>query len=409
MDAEEIQRRSAVLEAVTRDLEQAGLLGNPKVDRQAIMEGLLRGDKSDPHVRQYVAIQDYGNPDYELKPYDDAPLGMPPEAVRQNMHRGFQGRGWSESEQQALGRPVQNRELSPGDRQAQELARRRQFASSLLDAGADTAPSTYNYGSPSGPMPSTRVLKDAAVGEFDRTRGQKFGESGWGGALQNPEYLAGDLMTRYLDPMVNYFEYRLHEGMDGDEADRTAQRLTQAAKMSNTLATKIPRKFDTSTPEAKEKSYKAVKGIYKGLIPKSYDDAERQRTGQYPSYAWSAGEKFLTNLADPTTLAALAAGGLSLARGIPGAFGKALLKDSVAEEMPAYAALSGAMGSFYNIPDKPFDSGNEARTDLYNPETGKPETKDEFDKKMGTWKQKRREAHQNFNTYEGYGRPLMTR
>jgi len=406
MDPREINRRSAVQESVIRDLEDAGLLSHPNVDRQAIIDGLLRGDGDSNDVKQYQLLQHYTNPDTELKGHEDAIYGIPPEELRKFAHRDFQGRGWSEQEQQQLGRDVQNRELSPGSRQAQEWQRRRSLTEALLDSSKATAGGgNYNYGSPSGPMRTAAytadenklIQQDSATAEFDRTRGQKFGESGYYGMLENPEYVVGDAFTRYLDPTSAWFKAQVHEGMSGDQADVLAQKRAQAAKMSNTHATKIPKKFDTSTPEAKDKSYQQVKGIYKGLLPKSYDDSERQETGQYPSYAASTLAEGIGNSADIGTFMS-AAGGW-----------KHMLKELLTEDVPTQAGINGLFGAWNNVPKKWGTPGNEARTDLYNPATGKPETTEEFSTKMNQWQADRDNALDNFKTYQGYGRPLMTR
>jgi hypothetical protein len=410
MDPREINRRSAVTESVIRDLEGAGLLSHPNVNRQAIIDGLLRGDGGSNDVKQYQLLQHYTNPDTELKGHEDAIYGIPPEELRKFAHRDFQGRGWSTDEMAGLNRGVQNRELSPGSRQAQEWERRRTLTDSLLDEGK---PKSIAGKLASLPLPGVAALKstftETPEGAFERTRGQKFGESGYFGALENPEYLAGDLFTRYGDPMAAYLQYQLHEGTDGSEADEMAQMRTKAAKMSNTQATKIPSHMDTSTPEAKEKSYKAVKGIYKGLSPKTLDDSTRERTGQYPSYAYSTGASFLENLADPTTLVTAGAGAVGAMRGVLGAFGKASIKEALLEEIPTALGIGGLAGAYQAIPSKPFTPGNEARTDLYNPATGKPETDSEFREKMQGWRSDRSQAKKDFKTYEDYGHPLMTR
>jgi hypothetical protein len=394
------------------------------VNRQAIIDGLLRGDGDSNDVKQYQLLQHYTNPDTELKGHEDAIYGIPPEELRKFAHRDFQGRGWSEADQAKLGRPVKQYddslstgwlglnpgagagELSEGDRQAQEWQRRRRLTEGLLDSSKATAGGgNYNYGSPSGPMRTAAytadenrlIQQDNATAEFDRTRGQRFGESGYHGMLENPEYVVGDVFTRYLDPTSAWFKAQVHEGMSGDQADVLAQKRAQAAKMSNTNATKIPKKFDTSTPEAKDKSYQQVKGIYKGLLPKSYDDSERQETGQYPSYAASTLAEGIGNSADIGTFMS-AAGGW-----------KHMLKELLTEDVPTQAGINGLFGAWNNVPKKWGTPGNEARTDLYNPATGKPETDDEFKSKMSQWQADRDNALRNYQTYEGYGRPLMTR
>jgi hypothetical protein len=408
MDPREINRRSAVTESVIRDLEGAGLLSHPKVNRQAIIDGLLRGDGDSNDVKQYQLLQHYTNPDTELKGHEDAIYGIPPEELRNFAHRDFQGRGWSEQEQQQLGRDVQNRELSTGSRQAQEWQRRRSLTEALLDSSKATAGGgNYNYGSPSGPMRTAAytadenklIQQDNATAEFDRTRGQKFGESGYYGMLENPEYVIGDVFTSLLDPMSAYAKYRAHEGKSGEDAHSLARKRTLAAQMSNAHALKIPRRLDTSTPQKKDRSYQQVKGIYQGLAPKSYDNAVRQarKDDQYPSYAASTLAEGIGNMADPGTL--LAAGG----------GWKHMLKELLTEDVPTYAGISGLFGAWENIPKKWGTPGNEARTDLYNPATGKPETTEEFSTKINQWQADRDNALRNYQTYEGYGRPLMTR
>lgn len=426
-----LDSKSAVTEAVIREMERAGQFGNDKIDRQAIISALLDGPQDDHQNQQlanFTSMVDIGHPDTKLEAMDDPrtardetprPFGLSAQELRKAMLAGQEGRGWSKDDVDKAGKFPKSRELSLGHRQFQEIDRRSQFLHGLLrsHSAPEKEPSTYNYGSPSGPMAVSRnAVQDRAAAEFNRTRDQKFGESGYIGAMENPEYLAGRVMNHVLDPTMRTFQYMDHDKDNFSDANAHAKELQEAQAASKVVSPLLP--GNPQGFEAKEKAYEQVKGMADKMLPISHDYAERKRTGSYPSFFGSKARELVENLLDPPTLVAAAlTGGASLAGSFPAAASKSAkaiaavprltsiytknaaragkLAQKVGstvgnvvgpEEFPTFAGIQAGVYASTpelssTIPGNIFASGNLARTDLYaqGPD-GKPreESQDEF-------------------------------
>jgi hypothetical protein len=391
---------------------------------------------------------DIGHPDTDI---DEslAPFGLPAKELRKAMLAGQEGRGWSQDDVEKAGRLPQFRELSPGHRQFQEIDRRSQFLHGLIKShnAPEQEPDTHGHITPSSRVSDTsfgpaRISKEAvidrAVKEFERTRDQKFGESGWLGHMENPEYATGRLMNNVLDPTMRKLQYLTHDNDTFEDADTHTRELREAQAASKAVSPFLPgnpRGF-----EDREAAYKQVKGMADKMLPISHDFAERKRTGSYPSFAGSKGREFIENMADPPTLlAALLTGGVSLGGTFPTAMaksakaiqtlprlasvytknatraGKAASKVGATvsnvigpEEAPLFAGIQvGAYASDNNlssgIPNNIFSSGNLARTDLYEQgPDGKPreQSQDEFMKSYHNKLQEQTEARKQLDHWK---------
>lgn len=418
MDRARIQRESAATEAVMRELERAGLLGDEKVDRGAIISALLDGAGQDKHkqdqLRQFMEMVSHGHPDTPPEAVDSPVFGRDAMDLHKKMLEGYEGRGWSQKDVDRAGRMPQSRELSPGSRQFQEIERRRSLLRALHEAH-----DTINYGSMSGPARVTKAEHQLpAVAEFDRTRGQKFGESGWVGAMENPEYTAGMVMNNVMNPLVDQLQYMVHDGNNWGDASRHVDERIEALKAANAVSPLLP--YEPQNWQEKDEAYRKVAGMAKAISPKSYDQYYREQTGSYPSFAGSHFANFLENLVDPQTVvvgagglgkAAMSAYAKGTAKGAAqaaGSFGRSLLKNN-AEEAPMYGGIVGGVyasspEAMSLVPKNWFHSGNAARTDLYeyDPNLGRrrEQTLGEFGESM---KQKTRdqvEARHNLEEWK---------
>ena len=418
MDQDRIRRESAATEAVMRELERAGLFGNDQVDRRAIIAALLDGPQGDPHKQsqldQFNKLLAYGHPDANVTENHDPVFGQSALDLRNQMRKGYEGRGWSQQDVDRAGRLPKPRELSPGSRQFQEIDRRFSLLRALSEAH-----DTKNYGSMSGPSTITRAEHQLpAVAEFDRTRDQKFGESGWLGALENPEYTAGMVMNNAMNPLVDRLQYMTHDGDNWMDSQTHRDELADALAASRAVSPLLP--YDPQTPEAKEEAYKKVKGMADAIRPKTYDQAYREKHGHYPSFAGSQAVNFLENLLDPQTVmfgaaglgkaaaSAYAKGTAKAAARAAGGFGQSLLRNN-AEEVPMYAGIVG--GSYAANPDAVqalpknwLHDGNSARTDLYTQDeaTGqyRKQTPGEFKASMAGKQLEQMEARHNLEEWK---------
>jgi hypothetical protein len=242
-----------------------------------------------------------------------------------------------------------------------------------------------------------------AVSEFNRTRDQKFGESGYMGAMENPEYNAGWVMNNVMNPMVDRFQYMLHDGDGWMDSQQHRDERIQALAASRAASPLLP--YNPQGAEEKDKAYHQVRGMADAVSPKSYDQYYREKTGSYPSLAGSHLAGFLENLIDPTT--ALAGASVLKSAGSVAKAAKPILKE-IAEEAPMYAGIIGGgyaatPGALEQMPNW-FESGNHARTDLYkyDPVTQKPreQTVGEFRLSMREKEDQQAEARQQLESWQ---------
>lgn len=120
--------------------EQIGHIANHLYSGNHFIQGSPYGPDA-PEVdqrnwRTLAALTDHRLTDEQLVGEDgeeSMPFGRPARELRKTMWKDWSGPGWSRQEEQALGRPKQPYELSPGDRVSHQWMRDRQFLGDILD------------------------------------------------------------------------------------------------------------------------------------------------------------------------------------------------------------------------------------------------------------------------------------
>lgn len=408
MTPEEISRQSAVLEAVTRDLERAGVSGIKRMD---LVRALLDPSTETQDEKDFRRLQELGNPDYEGQGGDSETLfGEPAPLLDAKMNQEFLGRGWSPQDRENLRREPAAMELSPGGRQADEYRRRRD-----LIQGVSSPSTAQKMGSfipdalLSDPQKAPTSLDryfDDPVKAFDAQRDRNYGTSGFVGAMENPEYTGGWYLNNLATPFSDTIQYGLHEGEEWQSSMERANERRQALRAGKAVDPILPGGTDR---DSKELLFKSLRTIPDQMRPKTYDMSFRQEHGYYPSYADSVATDLAENFPDLMTAATVGAGAFAK-KGV-GLLAKWLGGEAL-EEVPPYAAIVGGtqiaagdkapslpawkdwgasrgaevtrqkFGANSNEFTQAKEAANVARTDQYirDPQTQKfrPETEEEF-------------------------------
>jgi len=273
-----------------------------------------------------------GDPDTDEKDLDSSSM-----VLRHRQLQDFKGRGWSKDDMdayEAKNGPLPDKILSQGGQQADSWRNNREFVDRYADLDA------MKDGSPSWVPNRVKEVQSQAAQDWQSKVGREYGDSGWGGFMNNPEYTLGNLMSNFLDPIPNAIAYRYTEG--GKASDSLTRMLIQnaAGKVDPILP------GNPKTPAEKEQAYKLLKGLMDNSDHRSksgasaYDHYYRRKHGEYPSYAGSTGQDFLRNMTDPT----VALGALGAGKGIF-SIGKALLQEGM-EEIPLALTLGGGMTAY---------------------------------------------------------------
>ena len=415
MTQEEIERQSAVLEAVVRDLERAGVSG---VKRMDLVRSLLDPAVETQEEKDFRRLQELGNPDYEgeIKP-EETLFGQDAELLKAKMGDEFLGRGWSPEDLAARGGEPAAMELSPGSRQADEYRRRRDLIQGVTSPNVAQKmgrfiPDALLSDPKSAPTSLDRYFDDP-VKAFDAERNRTYGTSGFVGAMENPEYTFGWYSNNFAEPFTNAIQYSWHEGDDAQGAWDRAQELRRARAAGNRVDPILP---GGKTREEKEELFKALRLTPKDMKPKTYDMSFRQAHGYYPSYTTSVATEIGQNFPDALTLFNLGSG---LRMG-PKLLGRWLAGEGI-EEIPPYVGMSagahvaagnsappipawkdwGASRNIELIKDPEFREeakaqANKARTDQYikDKDTGqwRPETGDEFNQSVKNFDKRQYDA-----------------
>jgi len=297
-----------------------------------------------------------GDPD--TKPADLSPLER---GQRQRQLSEFKGRGWSNDElkaYEAKNGPLPPMLMSEGDQQADQWRANREFIDRHLQLQGvrDKYPNLNSR---------IDVLQNDNAQQRDAKEGRKYGQSGWAGALQNPEYTAGWLMNNLMDPGYTAYSYTAHQGTGKDRGGAYQSLVNDPAtyrdikNAANKVSPILP--GDPKTPAEKEEKYAQLQGMKNDADPRyktnatSYDAYYREKYGEYPSYAGSSLHEFLQNLIDPT----IVAGAAGAARGGFSAIGKSLISEGL-EEIPMAAGIMGGVTA-YNDHQQSFLPKNEQK------------------------------------------------
>lgn len=269
------------------------------------------------------------------------------------------------------------REFSPGDKQRHEWNNRRRFLETLIDIPEQDA-SVSAWAGRTDPAKYAEGARTAAYEDYMENMGRTHGTSGFLGAMENPEYTAGKVMTKVLDPMSNAAKYYGRGDADSiTEAMQMASDYAGLQEAGNAVSPILP--GNPQTRAEQEEEYANLKNSTVAARPKDYRDYYREQTGEWPSYAREFGMEFLANLIDPVTAVATP---LAATRGVTGALkaGKGIAKAGpliragakevgreTVEELPTYTALMTA----FNPP--PVNIFSSERPDLkqYSKELGR--------------------------------------
>jgi hypothetical protein len=115
--------------------------------------------------------------------------GVPLQQIWENQRQGWDGYGWTDQKIKALGRNPEARELSPGGQAAWNWRNNELLLRGLLEQG-------HNPMQPGAPSTQDRLSSLQSSREnYEQNRDRTHGESGYLGATQNQEYLAGKGMS----------------------------------------------------------------------------------------------------------------------------------------------------------------------------------------------------------------------
>ena len=428
MTPEEINKQSAVMEAITRDLERAGLLGKG-INRTELMKALLDPNVTTPEEKQFHDLQEIGDPDkrHVALPENSAVFGEDANTIRAKMDSEFIGRGWSPEDLATLPKhPMSDyveggikrsrpepKQLSPGGRQADEYRRRRDLIQGITNP--TTAQKVGRY-IPDGLLSDGKDTMfsldrnfDDPVKAFENERNRKYGTSGFQGAMENPEYNFGWYNNNAATPVADTIQYVQHEGEEIVPAMGRANERRQALAMSKAVDPVLPNvPGETYDRASREKLLAGLRPVADNMRPKTHDMSFREKHGYYPGYAGSMATDFAQNIPEAATLFT---GGVGIKAGIK-AFMKSLGKEMLTEDLPAWLGIVGGshlsadknaaktpawkdwnasrgvdlVGSKFGKDSSEYkdavNQSNNARTDLYRQDdsTGKwrPETEDEF-------------------------------
>ena len=287
---------------------------------------------------------------------------------------GWDGYGWTKDKIRELGRNPEPRELSRGGRWANTWEANRSLLSGLLETPEAVRKSAERHGGNANamsfglaPAPSEESLRSSRLAgllnDHDRIRSQTHGESGYIGALINPEYAVGGL-TSAMAPFSNAFwstaidadpvteegypEYEWGEsplGAMAVNAMRYVNKHYPTARIQQDTRD-LARAVEPTLPQG---THPAVGNKQladaASLDYPSFDEVYREKFGEYPSYALSSAAMLGNNLLDPTIAATPLA---SMAtRGI----GKALLSAGKAMT-PRTTMANMALGELYRMAAK---------------------------------------------------------
>ena len=268
-----------------------------------IAKALLAGNEQSPEVHRFLAA------------VDKAKVPEP---------------GWTRERIERLGRNPEPRELSPAGRAAFSRNANVRFLKSMLDEKAsDTA--KFNAG----------------VNWHDQwgSSGKTHGESGYLGALGNPEYTAGWVLNNF-QPWADAAWMQWSGQNAPDEKTLAAERYNPLRKVAGVAG----RYFDHLADAADLADARAMASRVEKVIPEgmsieegskvldraasaggaNFDDWYRKKYGDWPSYALSSGAVFLNGLIDPTLPAS----------GLAGAIGRGAVKSGVGAGLKAAGSIT---------------------------------------------------------------------
>ena len=392
---------------------------------------MVHGSKLTPEDRVATAVlMEAQRAGLDVQPYDIAKALIQGNASHPDVVRFRQAventpapkPGWTKDRIQQLGRNPEPRELSPAGRAAAQRNQNLKLLKSLLSptsTGRDELNAHATWENEGG------------------ASGKTHGESGWIGAMVNPEYKFGSAVNYVFQPASD----AAHMQFSGQQPPSKNELAAEAISGPMARLGGIARRFVTrhlpsalDLADARAAANRVERVIPAGMTIEqgnealdrardsggpNFDEWYRLNYGEYPPYALSSAAVFGNGMLDPSVLVTgpaakvatgvgralmhagkygLMGGGLgnaalrglysygkSVAKGA-GALAKypallAALKEG-AEEGPFNAALMNASAAVHGTPDfiDWFTPGTKQRTDLYV--DGKPQGDTDFLRKM---------------------------
>lgn len=439
MDPKQLERDSSINQMMMRGLERSGLLGQlgrlgiegtgqiragltgskEESDRTAALRfldlmRLMDPDNIDPNTMRPNRNFEFQS---DLGQLVDLPL------ILDNAYKDFEGRGWSKSDVDELGREPGAREASAGDRWVNESRSDADFAKALLSEKHEPTGNTFMDADLSG----TGYVAPSDEESYQHRR-SKEGEV-WqspprpDGGLTIPEMLESvstpqDTAGWLLHKMGGYPQAWLGHNVLGKEKDstttlfesltsstpenRAAEAQTDAAYVSRRPT--VVHKGDFNNWRDKERNVDNLRFLETELSSDSYDQSYRDKHGQYPSYLGSSAVNLAGEMFDYGTIASgLLGGGLGLlgkglttgARlsnaGRAAIFGTA--RELATEDLPIGASIMATTAQAQGTVPKDISGWIGKRQDLPD------QTKQEFDEDMKRQDLVRQEARKEFKAY----------
>lgn len=360
-------------EVIADELGRAGIPYSEEF-LHSLADAYLAGDASNSNVVEMQRLIDMGQGKGRTAanqgvPYEEAVVTEPffgahdPEITWQNQRAGWDGHGWTGEKIRQYGRNPEPREMSAGGRRANTWAANQQFLSGLLKAkerGTEAhsresgAIAGQTFGLVSNPSTADEYVARemrALADEHNRVRSQTHGESGWLGAIENPEYMAGYVANTIMQPFADAASLQWNDpsprkpGQPHHWMDRyTNVYYPKAAALAT--ARRMARMVEPVMPAGKgvEEGNWILADLASRTGP-SFDLEFRKKFGFWPSYALSSLAWFGNALLDPTLLASPAAPKVAQA------IGKAALRagNSLA---PRLLAPGQSLGDLYKAAAK---------------------------------------------------------
>lgn len=437
--------RIRVQQVIEDELARAGVELPPEQVQQ-ITQGFLAGEARGDTLQMMQLLElgqgrgmtpeNQGVPREAADAYGDHKIfGHDAEDIWERQREGWDGYGWTDAKIRHLGRNPEPRELSLGGRQASGWQANFNLMDSLLKQGEAIEREAAQRDMGQLPDGARGRFLAGLMSQHDKARKQTHGESGWLGAMVNPEYAAGSAFQAMsavpdaaamqaldtADPRENPYHIPEHlksswltdpVGNLGHQAVQffghylpKAFARNEAIGLSNAIEPTLP------VGEAPAEGNREIAGAAERRNL-SLDELTRLQTGQYPSYAASSAATLLNGLLDPSLAATGPAAHLThtIGRGLSGAgrsigkgtlggnflrrWGSNLMRDAswakqypyaaaamreAGDELPFGAGIQGAAAAASGtMPpvSKWFTASNEARTDMPQ------ETQEEFARRM---------------------------
>lgn len=324
---------------------------------------MVHGSKLTPEDRVATAVlMEAQRAGLDVQPYDIAKALIQGNASHPDVVRFRQAvkstpapePGWTKERIQQLGRNPEPRELSPAGRAAAQRNQNLKLLDSLL------SPTSTGH---------DKLNAHATWENEGGASGKTHGESGYLGALGNPEYTAGWVLNN-LQPWADAAWMQASGQNAPGEQTLAAERYNPLKKIAGVTGRYFGHLADAADlADARAMASRVERVIPEGMSIKegnkaleqsaeaggaNFDDWYRKKYGDWPSYALSSAAVFGNGLIDPTLPASGIAGALTRGAARPGlgsalkTAGKIAAHETV-DELPTNVAVMAATAALPQI------------------------------------------------------------